>query len=88
MCATPLFLEALHPFLAPRGGPGGRGDGVAESTMDGCGSRYSRVHRLYHSGFLTPVQGRRHRAERASVTGKLCTSRVQLNQVQKLGKYF
>lgn len=88
MCATPLFLEALHPFLAPRGGLGGHGDGVTESTMDGCGSRYSRVHRLYHSGFLTPGQGQWHRAERASVTGNLCTSRVQLNQVQKLEKYF
>lgn len=56
MCATPLLLEALHPFLTPRGGPGGRRDGVTESTMDGCGSRYSRVHRLYHSGFLTPFK--------------------------------
>lgn len=28
------------------------------STKGGCGSSYSRVHRLYHSGFLTPFKGR------------------------------
>lgn len=62
MCATPLLLEALHPFLPPRGSPGSCRDGVGESTMDGCGSRYSSVHRLYHSGFPNPLQGRWHQA--------------------------
>lgn len=87
VCYTPP-PGTLHPFLPPRSGLVERRDGVGESTMDGCGSRYSREHRLYHSGFLSPVQGRWHRAERALATGKLCTSRVPLNQAQKLGKYF
>lgn len=56
MCATPVLLEVLHPFLPPRGSPGRCGHGVGGSTMDGCGSRYSSVHRLYHSGFLTPFK--------------------------------
>lgn len=84
-CYT-LPPDALHPFFPPLSGPGRHGDGISKSTMSGCGSRYSRVHRLYHSGFLNPIKGQWHWAE--YVLAKLCRSRVHLNQVQKLGKYF
>lgn len=85
MCATPFLLDMLHPLFPPLSSPGGCGDGISKSTMGGCGSRYSRVYRLYHSGFLNPIQGQWHWAEH--VSSKLSMSRVQLNQVQKLGKY-
>ncbi|KAF4791818.1 alpha-globin transcription factor CP2-like protein [Turdus rufiventris] len=56
ICATTFLLEVLHPFLPPLGDARGCGDGISKSTMDGCGSRYSRMHRLCHSGFLNPFK--------------------------------